>query len=148
MTTIRQQIADRVRDYDNAQSQPLFLEVADSGQLDDVLSNMNVTEGCYVIKLERNATDTTPYQRVTERYQVVTICQNHADAYGTAAGEIADAMQGRVFAALGGHVVTDTNGTPADPLLFITGGLVDLHNQIHVWADIYQLEYTQTHQQP
>ncbi len=77
MTTIRQQIAQRISEYDSAQAEPLFIEVADSGQLDDVLNNRNVIDGCYVIKLDRSATAETPYQRVTERYQIVTICQNY-----------------------------------------------------------------------
>lgn len=141
--TLGEQIADRIRDYDNAQATPLFTEVADSGQLDDVLNNMNVTEGCYVIKLERQATPETPYQRVIERYQIVTICRNFSDAYGSAVGKMADDMQQCVFKAIGGYVVADG----IDPLKFITGGLVDLKNQLHVWSDIYQLEYTQKHNQ-
>ena len=47
---IRQQIAQRINDYDQAHDQ-LFIEVADSGQLDEVLRNRSTTEACYVIKL-------------------------------------------------------------------------------------------------
>lgn len=145
MTTIRQQLADRIRDYDNAQAASLFVEVADSGKLDDVLSNTNATEGCYVIKLERNAeSDGDYYQRVTERYQAVTLCQNYSDAYGQAVGEQAEAMQKVVFKALSGFTPTDDNHRETDPVRFVAGGLVDLENHQHVWADIYQLEYTQT----
>ncbi len=146
MTTIRQQIAHRIRTFDDARQQ-LFVEVADSGQLDDVLNNRNVTEGCYVIKLDRSATVETPYQRVTERYQIVTICQNYADAYGTAVGEMAEKMQETVFTALSGYTCVDDNNQLTDPLQLTTGGLVDLKNQLHVWADIYQLEYTIKHNQ-
>ncbi len=143
---IRQQIAQRISEYDSTQAEPLFIEVADSGQLDDVLNNRNVTEGCYVIKLDKTATAETPYQRVTERYQIVTICQNYADAYGSAVGEIAELMQKRVFAALSGYQLPNVP-VLADPLMFITGGLVDLQNNLHVWSDIYQIEYTIKHNQ-
>lgn len=139
--SIRKQIADRIRDYDDAQGVALFAEVADCGRLEDVLRNRNVTEGCYVIKLDNAATDHTPYQRVIERYQVVTICQNYGDAYGTAVGEVAENMQQRVRSAISGYVVDDADAA-ADPLIFIAGGLVDLQNSLHVWADIYQTEYT------
>lgn len=143
MTSIRQQLADRIRDYDNAQATPLFVEVADSGQLDDVLNNANTTEGCYVVKLERTAkSDSDYYQRVTERYQIVTVCQNYSDSYGSAVGELAEAMQDVVFKALSGYC-PHIEGGDVDPVQFETGGLVDLRNHLHVWADIYQLEYTQ-----
>lgn len=140
---IRQQIAKRIEEYDQTHDQ-LFVEVADSGQLDEVLRNRNTTEGCYVIKLEKQAqTASDYYQAVTERYQVVTICSNYSDTYGSAVGDCAEAMQQAVFSAISGFVCTDDNGHPTDPLKFVTGGLVDLKNSLHVWADIYELGYTQ-----
>ncbi len=144
--SIRQQIANRIREYDNDNAQ-LFAEVADSGQLDEILRNRNVSEGCYVIKLDKKATAETPYQRVTESYQIITICQNYTDAYGSAVGEMAEQMQEVVFAALSGYVCSDKDNNLTDPLQFITGGLVDLKNNLHVWSDIYQLEYTVKHNQ-
>ncbi len=140
------QIADRIREYDDKHTQ-LFTEVADSGQLDDVLNNRNVSEGCYVIKLDKKATTETPYQRVTERYQIITICQNYTDAYGSAVGEMAELMQEAVFFALSGYTCRDNNNGQTEPLEFVTGGLIDLKNSLHIWSDIYQLEYTQKHNQ-
>lgn len=140
---IRQQIAQRINDYDQAHTQ-LFTEVADSGQLDEVLKNRNTTEGCYVIKLETQAATTSDYyQDVTERYQIITICSNYSDGYGSAVGEQAEAMQGAVFSAISGYICTDSKGEDAEPLKFVTGGLVDLKDSLHVWADIYELGYTQ-----
>ena len=140
---IRQQIAQRINDYDRAHAQ-LFTEVADSGQLDEVLKNRNTTEGCYVIKLETQATTSSDYyQDVTERYQVITICSNYSDGYGSAVGDTAEAMQGAVFSAISGYICTDSKGEDAEPLKFVTGGLVDLKDSLHVWADIYELGYTQ-----
>lgn len=140
---IRQQIAQRINDYDQAHNQ-LFVEVADSGQLDEVLRNRNTTEACYVIKLETQAqTQSKYYQAVTERYQVITICSNYSDAYGAAVGERAESMQQTVFKALSGYVCSDADNNDTDPLQFITGGLVDLKDSLHVWADIYELSYTQ-----
>lgn len=141
--TIRQQIAQRINDYDQAHNK-LFVEVADSGQLDEVLKNRNTTEGCYVIKLETQAQSQSDYyQAVSERYQVITICSNYSDAYGTAVGERAEAMQDTVFRALSGYICTDKDNNDTDPLQFVTGGLVDLKDSLHVWADIYELEYSQ-----
>lgn len=146
---IRKQIAQRINDYDQANTQ-LFTEVADSGQLDEVLKNRNTTEGCYVIKLETQAQSASDYyQDVTERYQVITICSNYSDAYGSAVGDIAEAMQDVVYEAISGYVCTDKKGDDTDPLKFVTGGLVDLKDSLHVWADIYELGYTQKiNQQP
>ncbi|UNK05839.1 hypothetical protein MN210_03370 [Psychrobacter raelei] len=140
---IRQQIAQRINDYDQAHEQ-LFIEVADSGQLDEVLRNRSTTEACYVIKLETQAhSQSDYYQAVTERYQVITICSNYTDSYGAAVGERAEAMQQAVFKALSGYVCTDINNNNTDPLKFVTGGLVDLKDSLHVWSDIYELGYTQ-----
>ena len=52
-------------------------------------------------------------------------------------------MQQAVFKALSGYVCTDTDDNETDPLQFVTGGLVDLKDSLHVWADIYELSYTQ-----
>ena len=140
---IRKQIAQRINDYDQANTQ-LFTEVADSGQLDEVLKNRNTTEGCYVIKLETQAQSTSDYyQDVTERYQVITICSNYSDAYGSAVGDIAEDMQAAVFSAISGYICTDKKGVNTEPLKFVTGGLIDLKDSLHVWADIYELGYTQ-----
>lgn len=140
---IRKQIAQRINDYDQANTQ-LFTEVADSGQMDEVLKNRNTTEGCYVIKLETQAVSTSDYyQDVTERYQIITICSNYSDGYGSAVGDIAEDMQGAVFSAISGYVCTDKKGADTEPLKFVTGGLVDLKDSLHVWADIYELGYTQ-----
>ncbi len=141
--TIRQQIAERINDYDQS-NQQLFNEVADSGQLDEVLKNRNTQDGCYVIKLETQAeTASDYYQRITERYQIISICSNYSDSYGSAVGERAEEMQTTIFNAISGFICKDKNGNDTDPLKFITGGLVDLKNSLHVWADIYELEYTQ-----
>lgn len=140
---IRKQIAQRINDYDQAHDR-MFVEVADSGQLDEVLKNRNVSEGCYVIKLETQAVTTSDYyQDVTERYQIITICSNYSDAYGSAVGDTAEDMQGAVFSAISGYVCTDSKGADTDPLTFVTGGLIDLKDSLHVWADIYELGYTQ-----
>lgn len=140
---IRKQIAQRINDYDQAHDR-MFVEVADSGQLDEVLKNRNTTEGCYVIKLETQAVTTSDYyQDVTERYQIITICSNYSDAYGSAVGDTAEDMQGAVFSAISGYVCTDSKGADTDPLTFVTGGLIDLKDSLHVWADIYELGYTQ-----
>lgn len=140
---IRKQIAQRINDYDQANTQ-LFTEVADSGQLDEVLKNRNTTEGCYVIKLETQAQSTSDYyQDVTERYQIITICSNYSDAYGSAVGDIAEDMQAAVFSAISGYICTDKKGVNTEPLKFVTGGLIDLKDSLHVWADIYELGYTQ-----
>lgn len=140
---IRKQIAQRINDYDQANAQ-LFTEVADSGQLDEVLKNRNTTEGCYVIKLETQAQSASDYyQDVTERYQVITICSNYSDAYGSAVGDIAEDMQAAVFSAISGYICTDKKGVNTEPLKFVTGGLIDLKDSLHVWADIYELGYTQ-----
>lgn len=140
---IRKQIAQRIEDYDQANTQ-LFTEVADSGKLDEVLKNRNTTEGCYVIKLETQAQSNSDYyQDVTERYQIITICSNYSDAYGSAVGDTAEDMQGAVFSAISGYVCTDNKGDDTEPLKFVTGGLVDLKDSLHVWADIYELGYTQ-----
>lgn len=140
---IRKQIAQRINDYDQANAQ-LFTEVADSGQLDEVLKNRNTTEGCYVIKLETQAQSTSDYyQDVTERYQIITICSNYSDAYGSAVGDIAEDMQAAVFSAISGYICTDKKGVNTEPLKFVTGGLIDLKDSLHVWADIYELGYTQ-----
>ena len=140
---IRKQIAQRINDYDQANTQ-LFTEVADSGQLDEVLKNRNTTEGCYVIKLETQAQSASDYyQDVTERYQVITICSNYSDAYGSAVGDIAEDMQAAVFSAISGYICTDKKGVNTEPLKFVTGGLIDLKDSLHVWADIYELGYTQ-----
>lgn len=140
---IRKQIAQRINDHDQANTK-LFMEVADSGQLDEVLKNRNVSEGCYVIKLETQAVTTSDYyQDVTERYQVITICSNYSDAYGAAVGDIAEDMQEVVYEAISGYVCTDKKGDDTDPLKFVTGGLIDLKDSLHVWADIYELGYTQ-----
>ncbi|PNK59464.1 hypothetical protein [Psychrobacter sp. FDAARGOS_221] len=139
---IRQQIAQRINDYDQAHDQ-LFIEVADSGQLDEVLRNRSTTEACYVIKLETQAQSQSEYyQAVTERYQIITICSNYTDSYGAAVGERAEAMQDTVFNAISGFICTK-KGDTTDPLKFVTGGLVDLKDSLHVWADIYELGYTQ-----
>ncbi len=141
--TIRQQIAKRINDYDQ-NNQQLFNEVADSGQLDEVLKNRNTQDGCYVIKLETQAeSDSEHYQRITERYQIISICSNYSDSYGSAVGERAEDMQQTILQAISGFICKDKNGNDTDPLKFITGGLVDLKNSLHVWADIYELEYTQ-----
>ena len=141
--SIRKQITQRINDYDQAHTQ-LFIEVADSGKLDEVLKNRNVSEGCYVIKLETQATTTSDYyQDVTERYQVITICSNYSDGYGSAVGEQAESMQDAVFQAISGYVCTDSKSEDTEPLKFVTGGLVDLKDSLHVWADIYELSYTQ-----
>ena len=140
---IRKQIAQRINDYDQAHDR-MFVEVADSGQLDEVLKNRNTTEGCYVIKLETQATTRSDYyQDVTERYQVITICSNYSDAYGSAVGDIAEDMQAAVFSAISGYICTDKKGVNTEPLKFVTGGLIDLKDSLHVWADIYELGYTQ-----
>ncbi|WP_434352991.1 hypothetical protein VH441_07275 [Psychrobacter sp. HD31] len=140
---IRKQIATRINDYDQTNGK-LFVEVADSGQLDDVLKNRNTANGCYVIKLDTNAKSASDiYQLVTERYQVITICSNFSDSYGSAVGDRAEDMQHTVFKAISGYVCTDNQGNTTDPLKFVTGGLVDLKNSLHVWADIYELSYTQ-----
>lgn len=141
--SIRKQITQRINDYDQA-NDLLFVEVADSGKLDEVLKNRNVSEGCYVIKLETQAVSTSDYyQDVTERYQIITICSNYSDGYGSAVGEQAEAMQDAVFQAISGYICTDKKDEDTDPLTFVTGGLVDLKDSLHVWADIYELGYTQ-----
>ncbi len=140
---IREQIAERIQEFDNG-DEPLFMQVADSSELDECLKNRTVTEGCFVIKLESKAQSSSDYyQRITEHYQVVTLCQNLSDSYGQAVGEMAEQMQRLVFKALSGFCPLDYKGEKTEPLQFVSGRIIELHNGLHIWSDVYQLSYTQ-----
>ncbi|MBS9777630.1 MAG: hypothetical protein KGV50_02595 [Gammaproteobacteria bacterium] len=143
--TLREQIVEKIKAEDDKPGNQLFIEVADAGQFDDALKNRTVTEACYVIKLDTTAnTKSDYYQVITERYQVVTMCQNLSDPLGRAAGDVAEHMQKVVFNALSGFVAKDENGQDINPMLFNSGGLIDMSQGLHVWSDIYSLSYTQS----
>ncbi|MDP8089544.1 hypothetical protein QJU64_05785 [Pasteurella atlantica] len=141
--TIRQQIAERIKEVDDKSSHPLFIIVSDSAELDDCLNHRTITEGCFVIKLETTAKSHSDfYQRITERYQIVTLCQNLTDSNGQAVGELAERMQKRVLKAISGFC-PKYDETETDPLQFVSGRLIDLSDGLHIWADVYELQYTQ-----
>lgn len=142
--TIRKQIVERIKNLDRSNLNPLFITVSDSAELEDALKNNNVSEGCFVIKLERTATSLSEfYQKVTEHYQIVSICRNLSDANGQAVGELSEQMQQQIFKAISGFTPYDINALETNPMQFVSGGLIDLTNGLHIWADIYKVQYTQ-----